>query len=264
MKTFEIELSGIYDFIKPCKLKCTVTGGGAPSVLILPGGGYQFVSEREAGPVANRFAEKGYNAFILYYSVGQDAVYPMPLLQAAAAISYIRKNKEILECGNEVIPCGFSAGGHLAAMSAVFYGREEVSAKFKGEDIKPSACVLCYPVISSVVSPHLGSFINLSGESDPEKHKRLSVEFAVNSETPPVFLWHTFEDTCVGVENPLVFADKLAKNKVPFELHIFENGPHGLSMCDQTTNEGIPSYVNPRVSKWFDLCATWLDEMFKR
>jgi acetyl esterase/lipase len=265
MKIFEIKPNKIYPFLKPCKLKGYIVGGGAPSVLVLPGGGYFFVSEREAAPVAVRFNEKGYNAFVLYYSAGKDAVYPMPLLQAAAAILYIRNNKETLGCANEVIPCGFSAGGHLASMCAVYYDKEEILSAFKvnKDDIKPSACILCYPVISATKSPHAGSFINLSGSDDTEKHKRFSTELAVNKETPPVFLWHTADDATVGVENSLVFAANCARYKTPFELHIFEKGLHGLSMCDETTSEGNPQMVNPRAAKWFDLCVNWLDNLFR-
>lgn len=264
METFITDLSKTYDFIKPCVLKGWLCGENRPSVLIFPGGGYGFVSERESEPVATRFLQNGYNAFVLYYSIGKDAVYPMPLLQAVAALLYIKNNKDTLKCNDDVITCGFSAGGHLAAMTAVFYDRDILLSKFNisGQQAKPSAVILCYPVISALHSPHLGSFINLSGSNNFKEHISYSAELAVSADTPPSFIWHTAQDNAVGVQNSLVFAANLAKCGVPFEMHIFEKGPHGLSMCDNTTSENNPQMENPDAAKWFEMCINWLDNRF--
>ncbi len=269
MIEFNIDLSKEYAFLKPCTLKGFIHGDKCrPSMLIFPGGGYHFVSPREAEPVAIRFFTEGYNAFILTYSTAdrdKDTHYPMQLLQAAGAVLYIRNNRAKLFSTNDVITLGFSAGGHLAAMSAVYYDRDIVLNTFgiKAEDAKPSATVLCYAVLSAQNKPHTGSFINLTGSENPKEHINCSTELAVNASTPPVFLWHTADDSGVNVMNSVCFAEKLSQYGVPFELHIFERGVHGLSMCDKTTSEGRAEYISPDVGEWFKLCVTWLQKRFK-
>lgn len=268
MKNFEKELSGVYDFLEPCLLEGYLHKSPSPSVLIFPGGGYGCVSPREGEPVAKRFFEKGYNAFILTYSTADRAPgvhYPMQLLQAAGAILYIRRNKEYLGATDDVITCGFSAGGHLASMTAVYYDRAEVLSAFgiKDREARPSGSILCYPVISAFERPHSQSLINLSGSLSQKDYMRCSTELSVNADTPPVFLWHTADDPVVSVQNSIVFVRNLAKYGVPFELHVFENGVHGLSMCDESTWENIPELVRPDIGVWFDLCITWLDRRFK-
>lgn len=267
-KELDVELSDSFKFLKPCRLQGFIHNEVKPSVLIFPGGGYGMVSPREAQPVAQRFFEKGYNAFILTYSTKNkmpDVIYPMQLLQAMAAILYIRGNAEKLNANDDVITCGFSAGGHLASMTAVYYDRDIVLNSFKIDNTKarPSATILCYPVISSFENPHIGSFINLTGSENCKEHLKVSTELSVNINTPPVFLWHTAEDLTVNVSNSIDFSKQLSKFNVPFELHIFQNGAHGLSMCDQTTSEGNANYIKPDVAIWFDLCITWLNKRFK-
>lgn len=269
MKNFEKELSDVYEFLKPCKLEGYLRKEPSPSVLIFPGGGYAFVSPREAEPVAARFFEKGYNAFVLTYSTKDRAPgvhYPIQLFQAVAAILYIRQNKQFLSATDDVIVCGFSAGGHLASMAAVYYDRAEVKQAFgiEGSEARPSAAILCYPVISAIESPHCGSFLNLTGKSNPKDFIFCSTELSVDSNTPPAFLWHTATDPVVNVKNSLAFVQRLERFKVPFELHIFESGDHGLSMCDESTWEGNPSLVRPDVGKWFELCVNWLNNRFKK
>jgi acetyl esterase/lipase len=269
MKNFEKELSSAYGFLKPCKLEGCLHKEPSPSVLIFPGGGYSFVSPREAQPVAARFFEKGYNAFVLTYSTADRALgvhYPMQLFQAVAAILYIRQNKQFLRATDDVIVCGFSAGGHLASMAAVFYDKAEVRHAFsiKGSEARPSAAILCYPVISAIESPHCQSLINLTGKSNPKDYIHCSTELSVDGNTPPAFLWHTANDAVVDVRNSISFAQRLVKFKVPFELHVFEEGAHGLSMCDESTSEGNPALIRSDVGKWFELCITWLDNRFKK
>lgn len=269
MKNFDIELSEKYKFLSPAKLQCFIHEGKEKksSVLVFPGGGYYFVSGREAEPVSSRFFESGYNAFILTYSTTDrtpDVRFPMQLLQAAAAILTIRENAGEWGCTDKVVTCGFSAGGHLAGSSAVFYDLPCVldAFKTKAENIRPSASILCYPVVSGVTTPHTGSFINLLGEGKEKDFAKYSIENGVNEKTPPIFIWHTADDTCVNVNNSILLSAQLKKNKIPFEMHIFESGPHGLSMCDETTSEGNKDLINPDVAEWFKLCVTWLKKRF--
>lgn len=269
MNIIDIELSKEYSFLSYCTLKCYLHEGVArPSVLIFPGGGYNFVSPREGEPVALRFYNEGYNAFVLTYSTADRAKgvhYPMQLLQATGSILYIKKNAGKLNCTGEVITCGFSAGGHLASMTAVYYDREVVLKSFNisKDEAKPSAVILCYAVISSTNTPHSNSFINLTGTNNADEHLKCSSELAINENTPPTFLWHTSNDNVVNVENSVIFANRLSECKVPYELHVFEKGPHGLSMCDRTTFEGNENMISPDVGVWFELCINWLKTRFK-
>ena len=217
-----------------------------PAVLILPGGGYTVTSDREAEPVALAFLEKGYNAFVLKYSTNSEAKYPLQLNEATEALKYIRANsKEFNTNPCKIAVVGFSAGGHLAACLSNI------------SDEKPNAAVLCYPVITSGEFAHRGS-IEALGDN-------ISVEDYVTEQTPPTFIWHTYEDASVPVENALIMANALRKNKIPLEMHIFQNGPHGLSLCnEQTARKDDPRLIDSHAGKWFDLCIDWLNKIFSK
>ncbi len=232
------------------------------AVLVCPGGGYGFVSEREGEPIALAFAAQGLNAFVLTYEVAPAVKHPQPLLDVSRAMCIIRENAG--RCHTDVdgiAVCGFSAGGHLAASLGVFWKEKTIRETLgirEGMN-KPNALILCYPVITSQLGQaHRGSFYNLLGENLEESaYAALSLEKHVNGDTPPSFIWHTFDDDLVPVENALLFAQSLKKNNIPFELHVFPSGVHGLSLCDErtATSEG---QVNKYAGKWFDLCIDWL------
>lgn len=237
------------------------------SVLVFPGGGYACTSEREAECIAIKFNSAGFNAFVLYYSVAPNR-HPQPILDAARAMCIIRENAENWRVDpNKIAVIGFSAGGHLAASIGTLWNEEylfETKGITKGKT-RPDAVILSYPVIMAPAfgkKAHAGSFYNLLGEnlSDSE-YDEMSLEKKVSPETPPAFIWHTFEDLCVPVENSLEFARALRENGVPFEMHIYPNGGHGLSLatkevCDENS-------IDPHVGTWIDLCRTWLNELFK-
>jgi len=235
------------------------------AVLICPGGGYGMTSEREAEPVALRFNNAGYNAFVLHYSVAPRK-HPQPLLDLARAMCIIRENAKAWNINPEKIAlCGFSAGGHLAASLAVHSDKDflfEVSGINK-DMLRPNALILSYPVITSGNFAHLGSFKNLLGDNPSDDLKYLmSLENHVNEKTPPAFLWHTFEDQAVPVENSITFAQALRDHNIPFELHIYPDGPHGLSLATgETAYE--PRQINSHVASWINLCFEWLDDIFE-
>lgn len=278
MKTYSVELEKIYKYLKPAKLDAYVLDVNRPSILIFPGGGYQMVSDREAQPVALKFLNAGYNAFVLWYSTVDrmpDVHYPMQLTQALSAVKYIRENI----ADKRVIVCGFSAGGHLAAMTLTMYNRKEVLNAMGGvacngraaaagnvasvNDLRPSAGILCYAVISS--NPeyyHGGSFKNLTGSDEQSAYDNVSPDRFIDKNTPPAFIWHTLDDTAVPVENAFIFAKKLKEYNVPFALHIFESGVHGLSVCNKNSFIGNPDYLRPDIEKWTELCADWLNKRF--
>lgn len=234
------------------------------AILICPGGGYGFTSEREAEPIAMQFNAAGFHAFVLHYSVAPKK-HPQPLLDVSRAMCILRENADDwLIDSNKITVCGFSAGGHLAASLGVHWDNSylyNVQGITEGNN-KPNALILCYPVISSNEHAHKGSFTNLLGH-DPDKNLLfdMSLEHQVSKKTPPTFLWHTFEDDSVPVENSLLFAQALRKHHVPFELHVYPKGGHGLSLAKEETavNE---SQISPHVATWMDLCIQWLQEVY--
>jgi len=235
------------------------------SILICPGGAYSFTSDREAEPVMMRFLSEGYNVFILRYSVA-PAKHPQPLLDVSRAVWLIRQNAEAWHVDTEKIAvCGFSAGGHLAASLGVFWNKDyikEAIGMLEGMN-RPNALILAYPVITSGEYAHKGSFENLlGGYVTNEQLKNMSLELHVNDMTPPSFIWHTFNDEVVPVENALLFAKSLRKQGIPFELHIYPDGPHGLSISTKETAT-YPSQDNPHVASWIPLCIEWLKHVFE-
>ena len=234
------------------------------AVLVCPGGGYTFTSDREAEPVALQFVAQGFDAFVLRYSVSPER-YPESLLEAAAAVSLIRSRAEELAVNPaQIAILGFSAGGHLAASRGVFWNRPELAKKLgKTPDaIRPNALILGYPVITSGPFAHRSSFDELLGpDAAPELLEKMSLEKQVTEQTPPSFLWHTFEDGSVPVENSLEFAMALRRHKVPFELHIYPAGPHGLSLCNYETSSRADQ-MQPHDAGWMALCAEWLKLIF--
>lgn len=172
------------------------------SVIICPGGGYQWLSPREGEPVAKAFAALGWKPWILYYSVAGpgEVLGTEPVKQAAEAVKMVR----MWETEKPVFLCGFSAGGHVAASLGVLWNEPEIFSKDQAESIRPDGLILGYPVISAGEWAHRGSFEMLAGD-DLEKQQFFSLENHVDQNTPPVFLWHTAEDPTVPVENSLLF-----------------------------------------------------------
>lgn len=234
------------------------------SVLICPGGGYWFTCSREAEPVALEFLARGYNAFVLDYSTRNRAAvrYPAQLLEASAALTYIRRNAghyNVKE--NAVAVCGFSAGGHLAASLASLWNEEFITGTLgisKAEN-RPDGLILGYPVITSGEYAHRDTFTYLLGE-DPEEGllEKLSLENAVGAHMPPTFLWHTLDDDGVPSENSFLFAKATKAAGVPFEMHIYPEGIHGLSLGSRETRDALTNRENDHVTSWIDLCAAWM------
>ncbi|MBS5800976.1 MAG: alpha/beta hydrolase [Clostridiales bacterium] len=235
-----------------------------PSIIICPGGGYGFTSDREAEPVALAFAAEGYNAFVLRYSVSPGH-YPQQLLEVSAAVAYVRRMAKIWHVDTDkIIVCGFSAGGHLAGHLGVSWQEQFIQGalELKEAENKPNAMILGYPVITSGTFAHEGSFRNLLGESYEMDKEKVSLEVLVSELTPSAFIWHTFEDQAVPVENSMLFAQALKKYNIPFELHIYPKGGHGLSLCDQRTAKPDADYlVNTHVGTWFRLAIEWMNQL---
>lgn len=271
MKIIEINLKEKYDFLGQddrnptltCYLPRNIVEMGRademrPSIVVCPGGGYANCSEREAEPIALKFLNWGFNVFILRYSCAPHR-YPVQLCEVAAVFEEIYANADAWHCDvAKVGIIGFSAGGHLSAHYSNAYNNPDVR-KFFPDSKKPSFAILSYPVISADETfAHKGSFINLLGEypagDDVQKY---SCESLVTPNTPPTFIWHTTTDQAVPVKNSLVYATALAENNVPFSVHIYPYGVHGLSTVDHLTND--ENALDPKTL----LAIGWLDEFKK-
>lgn len=223
-----------------------------PCVVVLPGGAYKGRARHEAGDIARFFNSRGMHAAVVEYRVYPNH-HPSPLADAQRAIRILRANaKEWKIDSNRIVTCGFSAGGHLCASTILFsdvYSTDYQKDEIDNESCMPNGAILCYPVIHVTDDfGHVGSGRYLLGDSYEEVKEQFNLETLITESTPPVFLWHTSEDEAVNVKNSLVFAEKLRDARVPFELHVFPHGKHGLGLA-QTYSD---------VSKWADLAADWI------
>ena len=260
------------------------------AVLILPGGGYLLCSDREAEPVAMSFAAMGYHAFVLRYSVYgkgnnlpdtskplavmEHCVFPNPLYDVARAMELICKRaNEWLVDVKKIAICGFSAGGHNAAMYSVYWDKPLLTDLFgKGADtsfLRPAACILCYPLTDFALLKDIPTaedsiqdavYVAYFGTENPTDEQIMQAypPKLVDKSTPPTFLWTTADDTITCVDQTLVMANSLAANKIPFETHIFESGLHGLSLANHVTAGEQEGYENADAAKWVGLCEAWL------
>lgn len=227
-------------------------GKPAAAVVVCPGGGYQRRAEHEGEPIARWLNGLGIHAFVLDYRVAPYR-HPAPLFDAQRAIRIVRHRAD--EWGvdpRRVGILGFSAGGHLSASAATRFdeGRPDAADPIERQSCRPDAAVLCYPVITLAGDyRHNGSAVNLLGEGSGEAERlEHSAERNVNERTPPTFLWHTADDASVPVENALLFASALSRHRVPFDLHVYESGRHGLGLAAE----------HPEAHAWTQACALWL------
>lgn len=228
-----------------------------PVVLILPGGGYKAISDREGEPVALKYIDSGFVSFVLSYSV--EMPYPTPLVEAMLAVMYIRDNAEKYNANKDKLcAVGFSAGGHLAGLLSTVKKSEAESVGRNVNDLRPNAVIYAYPVVSLVEHTHICTRDIITGE-DASLYEKLSVENRIDGNSASAFIWHTLEDDCVPVENSLMLANAYRKNNIPFNLHIFEHGGHGLSLADDEVCDFTEEQQNLyKVGKWFDLSIDWL------
>ncbi len=234
------------------------------ALLVLPGGGYSCVcSDREGEPIALSFLAHGINAFVLHYSVGENAIFPRPLADASLAMAYIKDHAEEFHIDPERVFCvGFSAGGHLSASLGTFWNLPAVEAMTglpHGKN-KPRGMILCYAVLTGGLMRDSETFINLLGNPTPtdEEFARYSIDKHIDENTVPAFFMHTAADDGVLVENALYTAEALAKYKIPFEMHIYPFGPHGMALANRQTSGGNPAYEDSAVAKWVDDAVYWM------
>lgn len=226
------------------------------AVIVCPGGAYTHRANHEGTPVAEKMNELGFHAFVLQYRTAPYR-YPAPQEDVLRAVKIVRSHAaEWHVAPDKIAVLGFSAGGHLACSSGVVFDEIKADNGDAADAVsaRPDATILCYPVVSGVNMPHSGSFANLLGEpKSPQELKSFSWECRVKDNTPPSFIWHTAEDAGVPVENSLNYAAALRGRNIPFELHVFPYGRHGLGLG---VDDGVPE-----IRVWPELCGTWLRKM---
>jgi len=271
-----------------------LAGKTRPAILICPGGAYLYCSDRETEPIALRFAAMGYHAFVLRYSVyGErhqffdlstqlepklECQYPTQMREIGQAMLIIREHaKEWLVDTKRIAICGFSAGAHNCAMYATNWYKPIITdyLKCSAEEIRPAAVILGYTisdyalvkeisaedvVASAMFAASNVAFLGASENSD-ERLIEVSPARNVTEQTPPTFLWATSEDSLVPVQHSIRMAHALADKGVPFELHIFENGAHGLALATQACAVA-KTQIMPDVAKWIGMVDTWLEKRF--
>ncbi len=222
------------------------------AVVVCPGGGYQMLADHEGRPVAEWLNSIGVAAFVLKYRIAPRYHHPAPMLDAARALRTVRARAA--EWGidpRRIGILGFSAGGHLASTAATHFdaGRADSADAIERVSSRPDLVILIYPVITMREQTHGGSKRNLIGEHpDPRLVALMSNDEQVTKETPPAFLIHTVNDDAVPVENSLLFAAALRRAGVPYEMHLYERGPHGFGLAPN----------DPVLSSWPERCADWL------
>jgi acetyl esterase/lipase len=224
--------------------------------VICPGGGYAGLANHEGDHYARFLNEQGIAGFVLKYRLGSAGYrHPIMLGDAARAIRTVRARSQEWRLDPKRIGIiGSSAGGHLASTLLTHFdaGKPDASDSIERQSSRPDAGILCYAVITMGEYTHQGSRRNLLGENpSSELINELSNELHVTKDTPPCFIWHTYEDTAVPVENSLQFAAALRKAGVPFDLHIYEKGAHGLGL-------GSREYQPGKRHPWTADCIYWL------
>jgi len=232
-----------------------MTNATGAAMVICPGGGYAHLAPHEGNDYALWLNQHGVTCFVLKYRLGSNGYrHPAMLNDAARAVRWVRAHAAEYKIDSQRIGImGSSAGGHLASTLLTHFDEGDIKSAdvVERQSSRPDLGILCYAVISFGEFTHKGSRNNLIGTNAPvELVKNLSNELQVTTNTPPCFLWTTFEDKAVPTENTLLFAEALRKNHVPFDLHIYEKGGHGMGLKDK------PPFAHPH--PWADDCLFWL------
>ena len=231
----------------------TTTTGAA--MVICPGGGYRGLTAHEGNDYALWLNQHGVTCFVLKYRLGSHGYqHPAMLNDAARAVRWVRTHAGDFKIDvKRVGIMGSSAGGHLAStlMTHFDYGQPDAVDPIERQSSRPDIGLLCYPVITMGEYTHRGSRENLLGTNpSPELVKQLSNELQVTTNTPHCFIWTTYDDNVVPMEDSLLFADALRKNHVPFDFHVYQHGDHGMGLADK------PPFAHPH--PWADDCLFWL------
>lgn len=227
-----------------------------PCVIVFPGGGYSGRANHEGEPIAQWLNSIGIHAFVLEYRVA-PYTYKAILRDAVRSVRFVRcRAAEFGIDPGKIGVLGFSAGGHLALMTALRYMDAECRADDPIDSVsgRPDLAVLCYPVVSFVSYFHEGSMNRFLGEEPTwELRQKFAGEKAVTPDAPPMFIWHTAEDGSVPVENSIQLALSLREKRVPFALHVYPYGTHGKALARDLYQTEL----------WTEECTRWLFENFE-
>lgn len=231
------------------------TNATGAAMVICPGGGYAHLAPHEGNDYALWLNQHGVTCFVLKYRLGSSGYHhPAMLNDAARAVRWVRAHAGEYKIDTKRVGLmGSSAGGHLTATLLTHFDAGDANASdvVERQSSRPDLGILCYAVISMGDFTHQGSKNNLLGKNpSPELVQLLSNELQVTTNTPPCFLWTTFEDKTVPMENTMLFAEALRKNHVPFALHVYEKGGHGMGLKDK------PPFAHPH--PWAGDCLFWL------
>jgi acetyl esterase/lipase len=235
---------------------CESNATGA-AMVICPGGGYAHLAPHEGNDYALWLNRHGVTCFVLKYRLGSSGYHhPAMLNDASRAVRWVRAHADDYKIDSHRVGImGSSAGGHLAATLLTHFdlGDTNSTDKIEQQSSRPDLGILCYAVITMKESTHGGSKRNLLGTNPPpELVTLLSNELQVTTNTPSCFLWTTFEDKTVPMENTLLFAEALRKNHVPFDLHVYQKGAHGMGLNDKSP------FAHPH--PWAGDCLFWLKQ----
>ena len=239
------------------------------AMLVIPGGGYGCVcSDREGYPIAQAYLMQAVNAFVLHYSTGDQIKNPLdPLYQASLAMIHIRENAEEYNINPERVFCvGFSAGGHLSGSLATLWNRADLK-NLLGEKAgmnRPTGAILCYPVtLGSSGAGCAMTFKNLLKDdyANPMILDSFSLEMNVGAHSAPVFILQTFDDELVPLENALKLGEAYGNANIPFEMHIYPHGPHGMALANKVTWCGREAWIDPAIAKWIENSVYWMKKL---
>lgn len=268
MKIKQIRLSKYYKALKSADAILTIylpsdneCVSSRNMILICPGGGYVFVSRREAEPIAIRFIAEGFAAAVLTYST--NSAYPIPHLELGAAISYLKTNAKKFNITLDLCVVGFSAGGHLVASYS--YCHKEIKNLLKcRQNIKPDVIVLGYPVIS----PELDNSNTTKLISNNENHllEKMSINRYITKDYPPTFIFTSKADKVVPYENSEVLVNALKENKVKYEYLLYDTGEHGASLANRAVySKNQPNLVLAKdMRDWVSKAADFIYSIFDK
>lgn len=237
-------------------LDCELTLGqdrDRPAIVICPGGGYLYCSPREAEPIALAYAARGFHAFILRYSTGRSAKGFAPLEEVSWVIGLLREHAEEWHIHpDKILTCGFSAGGHLALAAGLM------------ADNRPNGMILSYPAVTIPNLPGADFMLKLLAGKETvtdEDAAALDLLSKIDPDAPPVFLVATAEDLLTP-SGALSVAKAYSDLGLGYELHIFQHGPHGLSLGTAVTADGSSQVLNDAYAVWPDLSAAWISKVY--
>lgn len=228
------------------------------AIVICPGGGYGGLAPHEGQGYADYLSQQGITCFVLKYRLGSKGYrHPAMLDDAARAVRLVRSEAAKWKIDpHRVAIMGSSAGGHLASTLLTHFdaGKADASDPVERQSSRPDLGILCYAVISMGEHTHAGSKKNLLGDNpDPNLVELLSNETQVTKETPPCFIWHTWEDKGVKIENSLQFVEALQRANVPFDFHVYQKGGHGIGL-----SQGKNGVAADDVHPWAKDLVFWL------